>query len=181
MASMSYVVPNSCIRGSLSTDAGQPATPTGMLSWSNDARSALTTGDPSTVCIASTSPEISRYTDTAFCGSYPWSLTDTWTLRPHTPPAAFCCFQYSCVPCTTLLLNGANTAVRSTRLPSLMVVAVTPGPVLTPPELWSPDVALLHAVRIRHRAVPTASVRFIGRLLDGGTGTVGPRDASSRG
>src|SRR3954452_22380360 len=155
--------------GSLRTEAGQPATPTYMLSWPIAGRSALTTGEPSTVCMPSTVPEISRYAETAFCGSYPVSLTTTSTRRPQTPPRSFCCFQNSWVPCTTLLLNGANTAVRSTRLPSLMVVPVTPGPVLTPPAFWSPEVALSHAVSPRHNATANASVldRFMGRLLDG--------------
>src|SRR5262245_31007693 len=68
-----------------------------------------------------------------------------------------------------LLLSEAKTAVRSTRLPSLIVVSVTPGPVLIPLEFWLFEVALLQPLTVKHRAVSVMavaiSVRFMGRLL----------------
>src|SRR5918996_2831164 len=56
------------------------------------------------------------------------------TWRPQTPPWAFFSFQKSWLACMVGLPSGANTPDRSVSTPSVIVLLVTPGPVLTAPE-----------------------------------------------
>src|SRR3954452_12234149 len=68
------------------------------------------------------------------------------TVRPHTPPWALRSFQNSWLACTIGLPSGANTPERSVSRPSVIVLLVTPGPTLTPPEPPPPPLdALLSA------------------------------------
>src|SRR5256885_14653336 len=67
------------------------------------------------------------------------------TVRPQTPPLAFCCAQNIWLALVSGAASGANTPERSVRSPSVMVLAVMPGPALIDPppddeleleELW---------------------------------------------
>src|SRR3954452_21815555 len=83
------------------------------------------------------------------------------TLRPHTPPAAFCCFQYSSWACVPGCPNGAKIPDRSVRTPSEIVLAVTPGPTLTPPSEPPPESEFLPqpAATSATAATPSATTR----------------------
>src|SRR3954468_15769570 len=56
------------------------------------------------------------------------------TVRLHTPPWALRSFQKSWLACIVGLPSGAKTPDRSVRTPSVIALAVIPGPVLTEPD-----------------------------------------------
>src|SRR4051794_21405700 len=87
------------------------------------------------------------------------------TVRLHTPPRAFCSFQYSWWACVPGWPNGAKMPDRSVNTPNVIVLAVMPGPPLTPPdELESPELELLpHAPTATHSAA-AATMRNV-RLM----------------
>src|SRR4051794_18651366 len=122
----------------LSSDDGQAASSESIESFLSDGSSAAVIGEPSSCCSPATLVR-SRYCTTAFCGSYPWSLTTSLTCRWQTPPLAFCSFQYSWVACTIGLASGAKTPDRSVSRPSVISLSVTPGPVLIEPAEPPPD------------------------------------------
>src|SRR3954462_15547505 len=92
------------------------------------------------------------------------------TVRLHTPPLAFCSFQYSWWACVPGWPNGAKMPDRSVRAPNEIVFAVTPGPALTPPsdELEPPELELLPhaptAMQSAATATPAAAMRNV-RLI----------------
>src|SRR4051794_14287172 len=91
------------------------------------------------------------------------------TVRLHTPPRAFCSFQYSWWACVPGWPKGAKMPDRSVNTPSVIVLAVMPGPPLIPPdELEPPELELLpHAPTATHSAAavrPTAKMRNV-RLI----------------
>src|SRR4051794_29173519 len=110
------------------------------------------------------------------------------TVRLHTPPFAFCSFQYSWWACVPGWPNGAKIPDRSVRTPSVIVLAVTPGPTLRPPsdELEPPDDELLpHAAMATQSAAtatPAAAMRNV-RLISPLPLLVAlrPNDTSGRG
>src|SRR3954469_18553065 len=80
------------------------------------------------------------------------------TVRLHTPPRAFCSFQYSLWACVSGWPNGAKTPDRSVKTPNEIVLAVAPGPALTPPsDVLELELELLpHAPTATHRTAATA-------------------------
>src|SRR3954463_7795389 len=90
------------------------------------------------------------------------------TVRLHTPPLTFCSFQYIWLACVSGCASGENTPDRSVRTPSVIVLSVTPGPVLidpapdeeVPPEVSSPLLPQpLAATNSRAAARPAAPIR----------------------
>src|SRR3954447_13503456 len=55
------------------------------------------------------------------------------TVCPQTPPLAFCWSQNIWLALVSGPASGANTPERSVRSPSVIVLAVTPGPALIDP------------------------------------------------
>src|SRR3954464_10317103 len=93
------------------------------------------------------------------------------TVRLHTPPLAFCSFQYSWWACVPGWPNGAKMPDRSVSTPNEIVLAVTPGPALTSPadelELLELLELLPHAPTATHSAAaatPAAATRNV-RLM----------------
>src|SRR3954454_11255030 len=106
------------------------------------------------------------------------------TVRLHTPPAALRSFQNCWLAFVRGCASGANVAERSVRIPSVIVLSVTPGPVLIdPPDDEPPDPVseplLPHAARANAAsatAMPLAAmrdVRFIECSPSGWCGVLG--------
>src|SRR3954454_9520576 len=84
------------------------------------------------------------------------------TVRLDTPPRAFCSFQYSWWACVPGWPKGAKMPDRSVNTPSVIVLAVMPGPPLTPPdEPESPELELLPHAPMATHSTTAATMRNV--------------------
>src|SRR3954471_24872147 len=84
------------------------------------------------------------------------------TVRLHTPPRAFCSFQYSWWACVPGWPKGAKMPDRSVNTPSVIVLAVMPGPPLTPPdEPESPELELFPHSPMATHSTTAATMRNV--------------------